>query len=351
MKAGTKAGTNAGLGARARTTPTTQTNSRRRQIVGSLAAMAASSAFGHALAQAPEKFPSRPITLWVPWPAGGATDLTLRLLADLAGQQLGQKIIVANRGGAGGTLVMPVLQMSAPDGYTIAQMPQPVFRAPWIQKRPWDPIRDTTPVIQVSGVTFGIVVAQASPHRSLDDLFAWARENPSLLSIATNGVGTTPHVVMDELFDRHGLTYTHVPYKGTSEQMLAVASGQVQVGVNSNGFAPFVDTGQLRLLVTFGEQRTKRWPQVPTLRELGHGIVAQSPYGIAGPKGLPREVVQALHDAFRTAMREPAHLAELARYDQELAYLGPEDYGRVMRDTYEAERRTVERLGLARHQP
>jgi tripartite-type tricarboxylate transporter receptor subunit TctC len=326
-------------------------NARRRQLVGSVAAIATSSAFGRALAQAPERFPTRPITLWVPWPAGGATDLTLRVLADLASRTLGQKIVTENRGGAGGTLVMPVLQLSAPDGYTIAQLPQPVFRAPWIQKRLWDPIRDTTPVIQVSGVTFGIVVAQASPLRTLDDLFAWARDKPGLLTVATNGVGTTPHVVMDELFDRQHLTYTHVPYKGTAEQMLAVASGQVQVGVNSNGFAPFVDSGQLRLLVTFGEQRTKRWPQVPTLRELGHGIVAQSPYGIAGPRGMPREVVQVLHDAFRTAMRDPAHLAELARYDQELAYLGPEDYGRAMRDTFEAERRTVERLGLARQQP
>jgi len=326
-------------------------NARRRQLVGSVAAIATGSAFGRALAQAPERFPSRPITLWVPWPAGGATDLTLRVLADLAGRHLGQKIIIENRGGAGGTLVMPVLQLSAPDGYTIAQMPQPVFRAPWIQKRLWDPIRDTTPVIQVSGVTFGIVVAQASPLRTLDDLFAWARDKPGLLTVATNGVGTTPHVVMDELFERQHLTYTHVPYKGTAEQMLAVASGQVQVGVNSNGFAPFVDSGQLRLLVTFGEQRTKRWPQVPTLRELGHGIVAQSPYGIAGPRGMPREVVQVLHDAFRSAMRDTAHQAEQARNDQELAYLGPEDYGRAMRETFEAERRTVERLGLARQQP
>jgi tripartite-type tricarboxylate transporter receptor subunit TctC len=323
-------------------------NATRRRLVGALTAVASGSAFGAVLAQPPEKFPSRPITLWVPWPAGGATDASMRLLAELAGRHLGQKIVVENRAGAGGTLVMPVLQQAAADGYTIAQMPQPVFRAPWIQKRGWDPVRDTTPILQVSGVTFGIVVAQASPFKALDDLFRWAREQPGLLTIATNGVGTTPHVVMDELFERQRLAYTHVPYKGTSEQMLAVASGQVMVGVNSNGFAPFVDNGQLRLLVTFGEQRTRRWPQVPTLRELGHGIVAQSPYGIAGPRGVPREVVQVLHDAFRDAMREPAHLAELARYDQELAYLGPEDYGLAMRQAYEAERRTVERLGLAR---
>ncbi|MBL8340636.1 MAG: tripartite tricarboxylate transporter substrate binding protein [Rubrivivax sp.] len=336
---------------RGRVPPAARPSAARRRLIGALAAATTGSAFGAVLAQPPEKFPSRPITLWVPWPAGGATDATMRLLAELAGRQLGQKIVVENRAGAGGTLVMPVLQQAAPDGYTIAQMPQPVFRAPWIQKRGWDPIRDTTPILQVSGVTFGIVVAQVSPFRTLEDIFRWAREHPNLLTIATNGVGTTPHVVMDELFERQRASYTHVPYKGTAEQMLAVASGQVMVGVNSNGFAPFVDNGQLRLLVTFGEQRTRRWPQVPTLRELGHGIVAQSPYGLAGPRGLSRDAVQVLHDAFRTALRDPAHLAELARYDQELAYLGPEDYGRAMREAFEAERRTVDRLGLARHAP
>jgi tripartite-type tricarboxylate transporter receptor subunit TctC len=327
---------------------TTLAHRSRRRALAAAAALAAGSAFGRVLAQPAERFPTRPITLWVPWPAGGATDITLRLLGELAARHLGQKIVVENRAGAGGTLVMPVLQTAAADGYTIAQMPQPVFRAPWIQKRSWDPIRDTTPIIQVSGVTFGIVVAQASPFKRLDDIFEWARKHPGELSVATNGVGTTPHVVMDELFERRSLTFNHVPYKGTSEQMLAVASGQVMIGVNSNGFAPFVDNGQLRLIVTFGEQRTKRWPEVPTLRELGHGLVAQSPYGIAGPRGLTRDVVAVLHDAFRLAMREPAHLAELARYDQEIAYLGPEDYSRAMRDTYDAERRTVQRLGLAR---
>lgn len=299
-------------------------------------------------AQPGDAFPNRPITLWVPWPAGGATDLSLRLLAELAGRHLGQKVLVDNRAGAGGTLCMPILQQAAPDGYTIAQLPQPVFRAPWIQRVLWDPIRDTTPILQISGVTFGIVVPAASPLRSLDDVLALAKAKPGELTVATNGVGTTPHLVMDELLGRRQLSYVHVPYKGTAEQMLAVASGQVQVGVNSNGFAPFVDSGRLRLLATFGEQRTRRWPQVPTLKELGHGIVATSPYGLAGPHGLPPAVVSSLHEAFKAAMFDAAHIAELARYDQELAYLGPADYGLAMREAYAAEKRAVERLGLAR---
>lgn len=323
----------------------------RRRALRSIAAGAVTVLAGPSVASTPSamaRYPQRPITLWVPWPAGGATDNTLRLLGELAGQRLGQRIIVENRGGAGGTLVMPVLQQAAPDGYTIAQMPQTVFRAPWVQKLTWDPIRDTTPIIQISGVTFGIVVADSSPFRTLDDLFAWARQNPGRLTVSTNGVGTTPHLVLEQLLTDRGMGYVHVPYKGTSEQMLAVSNGQVMAGVNSNGFAPFVDGGQLRLLATFGGQRTRRWPKVPTLREMGYPIVASSPYGLAGPAGLPEEVVRVLHDAFRAAMQEPAHLAELARYDQELVYLSPEDYGRAMRQAFEQERRTVERLGLAR---
>jgi tripartite-type tricarboxylate transporter receptor subunit TctC len=319
-----------------------------RFVAASVLGPVAGAGVGAAPAHAGERFPARSISLWVPWPAGGATDLTMRILAELAGRHLGQQVVIENRGGAGGTLAMPVLQQAAPDGYTIAQMPQPVFRAPWTQKVMWDPIRDTTPIIQISGVTFGVVVPAGSALRSLADVFAWAERHPGELTVATNGVGTTPHVVMDELFSKRGLSYVHVPYKGTAEQMLAVASGRVMVGVNSNGFAPFVDSGQLRLLITFAEHRTQRWPSVPTLKELGYGIVATSPYGLAGPRGLSPHVVQVLHDAFKAAMFDPLHVTELAKYDQELAYLGPEDYGRTMREAYAAEKRTVERLGLAR---
>lgn len=293
-------------------------------------------------------FSSRPVTLWIPWPAGGATDISLRLLAELAGHHLGQTIVTDNRAGAGGTLVMPILQQAEPDGLTIAQLPYPVFRAPYVQRVLWDPIRDTTPIIQISGVTFGVLVPAASEFRSLDDLFAFARARPGQLSIATNGVGTTPHVVLEDLFTARGLNYIHVPYKGTAEQLNAVMSSQVMAGVNSTGFGPAVDSGRLRLLATFADRRSKRWPQVPTLRELGHDIVAMSPFGLAGPRGLPPPIVAALHDAFKRAMFEPQFARELAKYDQELDYLGPADYARSCRDIYARERSIVERLGLPR---
>ena len=317
---------------------------RRRLIVGA----ASLAALPLARSRAAAAYPTRPIMMWVPWPAGGATDISLRLLAELASRSLGQRVVIDNRGGAGGTLAMPILQNAEPDGYTIAQLPQPIFRAPHTQKVLWDPIRDVTPIIQISGVTFGVLVNAASSFRSLDDLFAFARENPGRLTIATNGVGTTPHVVLEELFTARGLKYIHVPYKGTSEQMIAIDSGQVMVGVNSTGFGPFVDSGRLRLLVTFAAQRSKRWPQVPTLRELGHDIVAMSPYGLGGPRGLPPEIVAALHDAFKKAMFDPLFVHELAKYDQELDYLGPAEYAQVCREQFIKEGLIVERMGLTR---
>ncbi|WP_280151510.1 tripartite tricarboxylate transporter substrate binding protein [Piscinibacter sp. XHJ-5] len=314
----------------------------RRRWLGSAAALAlAPSALTRAAAN--DAFPSRPIMLWVPWAAGGATDISMRVLADLASRQLGQRVIVENRGGAGGTLAMPVLQQAEPDGYTIAQLPQPIFRAYFTQSVHWHPLNDVTPIIQISGVTFGLLVGAASVFESLDDLFAYARAQPGALSIATNGVGTSPHLVLEELFTARGLRYIHVPYKGVSEQINAIMSGQVMAGVSSTGFGPAVDAGRLRLLTTFAAQRSKRWPRVPTLRELGYDIVAQSPYGLGGPRGLPGKVVTVLHDAFRKAMFDPQFVEEIAKYDQELDYLGPAAYAQACRETFARERAAVER--------
>jgi len=319
---------------------------RRRALLLAAPAVAAAAAAWTGRVGASEPFPSRPITLVVPWPAGGATDLTMRLLAELASRPLGQPVHVENRGGASGTLAMPVLQQATPDGHTIAQMPHTVLRAPHLQRVLWDPIRDVTPILQVSGTTFGLVVPASSPWRSLDDLLAYAESHPGQLNLATNGVGTTPHLVMEELLGKRGARWVHLPYRGVAEQMVAVASGQVMAAAGASGYTPFVESGKLRLLATFGAERSRRFPNVPTLAELGHGVVAMSPWGLAGPRGLPAPVVQVLHDAFKAAMHDPAYVAELARYDQAPAYLGPDDYARALREGFAAERRNVERLGL-----
>jgi tripartite-type tricarboxylate transporter receptor subunit TctC len=135
-----------------------------------------------------------------------------------------------------------------------------------------------------------------------------------------------------------------VPYKGNAESMAALLGGHIDVAADSTGWGPHVDAGKMRLLVTWGAQRTKRWPNAPTLKELGYGIVSNSPYGIAGPKGMDPQVVRILHDAFKKGMEDPIHLQALEKYDQELVYMSSEDYAKFARETFNAEKATMERL-------
>ena len=317
----------------------------RRALLGAAASAIAVPAW--ALAQA-TSFPARPITLIVPWPAGGQTDITMRILADLAGRMLGQPVVVENRPGAAGTLVGPALRGAAPDGYVIGQLPITLYRAPLQRKVAWDPLRDITPVIQVSGVTFGIVVPADSGLQSFADLLAWGRQHPGELTVGSTGIGSTAHLAMEDVLSREGVRYVHVPYKGTADQMLAVAGKTLMVGVNSSGFAPYVDTGRLRLLATFNAQRSKRWPQVPTMRELGYpDAVYTSPYGIGVPAGTDPIAVRKLHDAFKAALFHPQHLQELARYEQEPEYLDTADYGRFVQEVTVRERLLLARLGIS----
>lgn len=296
-------------------------------------------------------YPNRPITLVLPWPAAGATDLTMRVLADIAGRHLGQPIVIENRPGASGTLVVTALRNAQPDGYTIGQLPITLYRFVFQQKVTWNPLRDIQPVLQISGYTFGVVVPTDSPFATLADLVAWAKANPGTLSVGSTGIGTTAHLAMEDLMRQAGATYIHVPYKGTADQMLAVANHSLMAGVNSSGFAPYVDTGKLRLLAIFSEHRSKRWPGVPTVRELGYKhAVHTSPYGIGVPKGTDPDIVRRLHDAFKIAMFDPRHLSEIGKYDQVPEYLGTADYDRFLRENSERERAMVERLGLTRQE-
>ena len=303
-----------------------------------------------AQAQAPNAaaaWPQRPLQLIVPWPAGGATDLTLRLLCEEVEPLLGQHVIISNRPGAAGTLVAPALKAAKPDGYTIGQIPPTVYRHALMNRVTWDPVQDLSPIVQVSGTTFGLLVPATSPWKSLADMLTWARQHPGELLMGSTGVGTTAHLAMEEILQAHNTPYVHVPYRGTADQMLAIASGQLMAGVNSTGFAPWIDQGKMRLLVIFSAERSPRWPQVPTLRELGYPhAVYTSPWGLAAPKGTPEAIVKKLHDAFQKAIFSERHKAALARYDQSIDYLDTQAYQQAILQTVEREKALLHRMKL-----
>src|SRR3990167_1694389 len=319
----------------------------RRRWLGWALALAASPALPLRAQPGAQPWPTKPLQLIVPWPAGGQTDLTLRVLCEEAEPRLGQPIVVINKPGAAGTQVAPLLKAAEPDGHTIGQVPITVYRHALMNHVPWDPVADLSPILQVSGVTFGVLGPASSPWKTLSDLVDWAQKHPGELVLGSTGIGTTAHLAMEEILLNHDVRYVHVPYKGTADQMLAIAGAQIMAGVNSTGFAPWVDRGQMRLLATFSAQRSPRWPEVPTMRELGYEqAVYTSPWGLAAPRGTPEAVVQKLHDVFRRAMFSERHQAALAKYDQGLDYLNTHDYRQAVMATVEHEKRLLKRMNL-----
>jgi tripartite-type tricarboxylate transporter receptor subunit TctC len=297
----------------------------------------------HLIAQS---FPEKPITLIVPYSAGGSTDVAMRALADAASKHLGQRVVVENRTGVGGTLGPASMVNAKPDGYLISQMPITVFRIPHMQKASFDPLTDFTWLIHVSGYTFGVAVRADSPWKTWQEFIAYAKANPGKVSYSTPGNGTSLHITMEEIANREGIKWLQVPYKGAADALIALRGGHVTAMADSSGWAEMVDAGQLRLLCTWGENRTRRWPAVPTLKDLGYGIVSNSPYGLAGPKGMDPKIVKILHDGFRKAIDDPAYQKVLERFDQDNMYMNGEDYAKFARKTYDEEKAVIERMGL-----
>ena len=299
-----------------------------------------------ACAAGAQNFPEKPVSLVVPYSAGGPTDVAMRALADATAKQLGQRVIVENRTGVAGTLGPASMVNARPDGYVISQMPITVFRVPYMQKGSFDPLNDFTWIIHVSGYTFGVAVRADSPWKTWQEFIAYAKANPGKVSYSTPGHGTSLHITMEQIAAREGIQWLQVPYKGAADALIALRGNQVMAMADSPGWGEMVDAGQLRLLVTWGENRTRRWPNVPTLKELGYGIVSNSPYGIAGPKGMDPKVVKVLHDAIKKAMDDPAYQKVLERLDQDNVYKNSEDYAKFAKQLNDEEKAVIERMGL-----
>ena len=298
-----------------------------------------------ALGQAKD-FPVHPITMIVPYPAGGQTDLEVRSMCAAASRLLNQTIIVVNRPGAGGALGAVALASAPPDGYLLSSIPVGVFRQPYIAKVSYDPRTDLTYIMGTSGYTFGVVVRADSRWKTFKDLLDYAKANPDKLNFATPGVGSTQQITMTKIARQLGIKWNHVPHKGTPENNAALLSGYVDFNADGSGWANLVDAGKFRLLNTWGPVRTKKWPGVPTLKEQGFDLVETSPYGIAGPKGLPPAIVEKLHDAFKKALYDPEHLRILESLSQEIVYMTPAEFTRHAAEQVEIQKQIVEEYKL-----
>ena len=294
-----------------------------------------------------QAYPAKPITMIIPWPAGGSSDIVLRAMGDSASKHLGQPFIFDNKPGASGTLGPATMAANGkPDGYTIAQMPITVMRLPLMQKVTWDTNKDFTYIVHLTGYTFGVTTKADGEFKSWDEVVKYAKDNPGKVTYGTPGAGTTLHIGMEQIAAKAGIKLTMVPFKGGAETNAAVLGGHTHLQADSTGWKPLVDAGQLRLLNLWTPVRSKNWPDTPTLKELGYPFVFDSPFGLAGPKGMYPAHVSKLHDAFKLALEDQAVIDTLRKYDMFPRYMNTADYIKSVGEVVAQEKSALELIGL-----
>src|SRR5262245_41326034 len=318
---------------------------RRRAIVLGLAGMIA--APNVARGQLRWK-PAKPITVYNPLAAGGVCDVHLRFLGERVSKALGQQVLVDIKAGAGATLAAAQMVNVKPDGHTIACMTINSLRYPHYQQANWHPLRDFSYITGLSEFTFGVVVNATSPWQTIEDLIAAGKKEPEKYNYGTSGIGGTGHLLTIEIEQSSGARFTHVPYKGGAEFMPALLGEHVHFVPDGAQWAPFVESGHVRLLAMATPQRFPKYPDKPTLVERGINAVAVSPYGLVGPKELPEVVIQTLHEAYGEAMNDPGHQPLLDKFIQVPWRRDPAEYRAFAEKYYEEVRPLLIKSGLAK---
>ena len=280
-------------------------------------------------------FPNKPITLIVPYPAGGATDVVIRPFAEAAKKHLGQPVIVENRGGGGGAVGVGSIVGKKPDGYLLSVVVTSLHRNSYINKLPFDTVKDVTPIIRLAGYLYGILVRSDSQFKTLKELVEYARANPGKISYMASGVGTGGHIAMEELgYNAGGIKFNHIPSKGDQESTANLLGGHIDAISTTSGWIPQVDAGNLRLLATYGEKRTKKFQNVPTVIELRYKVIHNSPIGVVGPKDMPKDFLKILHDAFKKSLDDPIFLSVMDKYEMPVMYQNTVDFTKYWADSY-----------------
>ena len=272
-------------------------------------------------------YPTRPIELYVGYPAGGSADLTARVLAESASKYLGQPIVIINKPGAGTVVELVALKNAKPDGYTIGSLATAGMINQYMQKVDYDTTTDFTPIIHYAGWIAGIVVRSDAPWKDFNQFVSYAKAHPGKIRFSTAGRGTQQHLTMVRLGQELGVDWVHIPYKGGPAAISAVLAGDVEATAQTGEWAQYVRDGKMRLLVTFGTKRTDAFPDAPALSEFGVTFDPPNSLGLVGPKGMSAPIVAKLHDAFKKAMADPAFQKALDSTSMLRIYKDPQEYG------------------------
>jgi tripartite-type tricarboxylate transporter receptor subunit TctC len=284
-----------------------------------------------------QAYPARPVKMVVPFPAGGPTDGMARIVSDRLGVELGQNIVVENRGGgAGGSVGAKVVATAEPDGYTILLTPPgPLTVGPAVHRNiGYDPQKAFVPVGLLIVTPLVMCVAPSIPAKTLGELVAYAKANPGKITFGSQGFGTAPHLLTEMLKLETGVNIVHVPYRGTAPALTDLMAGQIQMFTDTTTVViPQIAAGKLRPLAVTTPERSARLPEVPTTAEAGFAkLRAYFWLGVVAPAGTPADIVQKLNAAFSATLRLPETRARLENLGVDIRTGTPADFGALLKD-------------------
>ena len=277
-----------------------------------------------------ETWPAKPVTLLVPFPPGGSTDMIARTLGTKLQERFGGTFLVDNKAGAGGTVGATAAKRAAPDGYTVfvSSLGPFVIGPHLIKNTGYDPLKDFDYISVAVQAPNVLAVPASSPHKSLADVLAYQKANPGKMSFASAGNGTSDHLTAELFWQESKTTGLHIPYKGGAPAMSDLLGGQVNATfMNINTGLPNIKAGKLRALAITSAKRSPLLPEVPTMDELGlKGVTVYSWQAVAAPKGLPIDIKTKLHEAIVASLNDPAVKSKLLELGFEIVGNSPEQF-------------------------
>jgi len=273
-------------------------------------------------------YPNRPIRVIVPYGAGGGTDITLRSVQKKMEEVLGQSLVIEYRAGGGTLIGTKVVENAPPDGYTIGVFDPAFIINPTISSSAnYDPLKNFTPISLISATPLILAVPPGSPFHSLKELLDYAKANPGKLTYGSPGIGSGGHMAMEQFCHVFGLKIVHDPYKGSGPGIVALLAGQMGMMMVGSGITPYVQQGKLHALAVTSPKRLPALPDVPTFTELGYpNVNVQTFAGVVAPAGVPKEVIDKLHNAVATAVRSPEAHEKLVKFNQFPVGNTPEEF-------------------------
>jgi tripartite-type tricarboxylate transporter receptor subunit TctC len=294
-------------------------------------------------------YPTKPITMYIPYGAGGPTDVSARVLASAAEKILGQPITPVNRPGGGGTLVFTQLRSEKPDGYTISVLPTSVIaRTPHIMEVDYDIWNDFDFIMKYGLYTMHLATTNDKPYSNFKELIDYVKDHPNEVKVSTTGPLEAETLVPTYLSIKEDIKWYLAPFDSTADAMAALLGGHVDL-CSASGLTNYlaqVEEGDIIPLVTYNEIRSPVFPDTPTLVEEGFNLVIASGMGIAAPKGLPEEIAAKLENAFIEATSDPAFLQVAERLSMPLTVLNREEFLKSLKDEYEVSAELIDTIGI-----